>query len=237
MVINAICSNESNILIIVGNCYEKIGKFVFLNNGISYIFPVLQTTGILTESVCSRATADIQEINLLKTGKITKETVKFTYHDDGNVHFSMDAKIRTEIKLNTNPLVNVDRHLFSCMYSNFNVNKLKDRKFDYYSKKAFRINFADKIPQTFQLSFYSIKLPHKIQPNELIFVSPNRKRNIKVNCSPIISPYLPNKNITTFIFYGGFNIKSDKIRFLSAMYPSGEYKSLSKLIGTVDLNI
>ncbi|OQA92456.1 MAG: hypothetical protein BWY26_00219 [Elusimicrobia bacterium ADurb.Bin231] len=236
MVINAICSNESNILIITNGCWKKIGKFVFLNNGISYVFPVLDTTGVLTESICSRKTTDIQEIKLLKRGKITKETVKFTYHDDGNVHFSMDDKIRTEIKLKTNPLENVNRHLFSCVYSNFNVNKSKDSKFVSYSKKAFRINFSDKVPQTFELSFYSIELPHKMQPNECIFVSPDRKRKIKIRYDPIISP-LHNKDRTTFIFLGGFKIEANEIRFLSAMYPSGEYKSLSKLIGTVDLNI
>ena len=70
--------------------------------------------GLLVRPVL-RAGAEAQQVSLEATGKTASHRVKFTYHPDGNVHFSQDRKVLTVIRKRSSPIGEASGHVFTLM--------------------------------------------------------------------------------------------------------------------------
>jgi len=232
-------AKDINLLLKDGKKWKRIGKLFFLkDNTICFAFPSLSTGGILAESSCSRNSKEIQKIDLKNKGMVTSEAVKFSYHPDGRVHFSMDRRIYTKIKINTEPLGMQNRHLFTCLYGNpGKLHNVTDKDYERYSKNGLvRIYFDDGVPLSFSLSFhkYSLKgfdFNKYPKSRDIILLSPDETMSLRiiVQKNPV-----PKAEGSLFIFIGGFKIDKTKMRFLSAMYPAANYDNLLRMLGTVD---
>lgn len=223
-----------------GKNWKRIGKILFLRDtSICFVFPNLSTGGILAESSCSTNSKEIQKIDLKNKGKVTSETVKFSYHPDGRVNFSMDRKIYTRIKMDTESLGLQNRHLFTCLYGNprkfFNIT---NKDYERYSENGLvRISFGDEMPLSFSLSFHKYSLKEfdfsKYQKSsDVVLLSPDEKMSLRIIVQK--KSIVPKLGEPLFIFVGGFKIDKTKLRFLSAMYPATKYDDLLKMLGTVD---
>jgi len=231
-------SNQINLLLKNKTNWLRMGKLFFLrDNSICFTFPEISCSGLLSLSECSSKTASTQRVNLKKKGKVTKETVKFTYHTSGWVNFSKTNKIQP-IKLKTEPLEGHNLHIFSCVFGtpqNFPiVSANKYRKYEkegmiryYYNAKSIYLSFYSYTKRNFDLNKYQ-------KNNNILILSEDNKRvvEIKLNTTPLQSF---EKN-TCFIFIGGFCKTPKNTYFLSAMYPSGSYNMLKKTLGSVDNN-
>lgn len=223
--------------------WKRLEKLFFLrDNSVCLAFPEIKGGGILAESHCSRDIAGIQQIDLKKSGKVTKEVVKFTYHSDGVAHFSKDGKIYTKIKISTLPLNNNGMHLFSCVYVDSSLlPDIKVRDYERYSEASVVRFFSNGAPKTLTLQCFCYT-SHKVDikeysnSNYALLMSKNQKRIIKVTqgSSSKMSPENTRQE-PVFIFMGGFKKENNAIRFLPALYPA-DYSSLKGGIGTIDLH-
>lgn len=68
--------------------------------------------GLLARPVLS-AGPQAQQVGLESTGKTVSHLVKFTYHPDGEVHFSQDGKVLTDIRKRSNPVGEASGHVFT----------------------------------------------------------------------------------------------------------------------------
>lgn len=73
----------------------------------------MQCTGLLCRAELSDTIQYPTSVDFTEGGKVTSQSVKFSYHPDGNVHFSQDRKILTLIKKQTVPLIDANGHLFT----------------------------------------------------------------------------------------------------------------------------
>ena len=213
--------------------FKRLGKLFFLkDNSICFSFPQIFPGGILSEYSLNKTTGKIQKIDFKKQGKVTKEIVKFTYHTDGRVHFSLDGKIYTQIRMQAPPLQNQNGHIFTCYYSNLLMYPNITRR--YPDAKIAGILFDDLKYSDIELSFHLCNATDFNNSNNGNFIlSPDKNMIIKVDVEK--KDNISNATKPVFIFVGGFNIEQTQIRFLSAMYSSSNYDELLKLLGSVDI--
>lgn len=69
--------------------------------------------GLLCYATLKVGTQYPTSIDFTQGGKVTSQLVKFSYHPDGNVHFSQDRRIFTLIKKRTVPLIDAHGHFFT----------------------------------------------------------------------------------------------------------------------------
>jgi len=223
---------QPNKTIIEGNCnilveslgnWKRLGKIFFLkDNSVCFAFPKMVRGGILAASECSRTTAEIQKIDLTNQGKVTRETVKFTYHGDGNAHFSMDGKIHTKIGITSHPFTNEERHLFSCQYVNIlGADNLSEAKYERYAKDGcLRIHFTDGSLPALNVSAHlfpinRLDINEYNKSNHVIIISNDHRVALKVFATPctfnVASADQKEINETTpmFFFCGGFTIETN----------------------------
>lgn len=82
--------------------------------GIYVDFPYFEySQGLLGHYKIAASPDGTSTISLLQGGKTTSQRVKYSYHTDGEAHFSQDAKIRTEVRKKSVPLRQVEGHLFT----------------------------------------------------------------------------------------------------------------------------
>ncbi|MDD5687720.1 MAG: hypothetical protein PHE88_07820 [Elusimicrobia bacterium] len=235
--IKQIQSDEIYLLLTSGNGFKKLGKLGFLkDNSVFFVFPEMSVPGILSESLIDRNKSDVQKVDLGNGGKVTNETVKFMYHPDGNIHFSMEKRIRTEIKTNNVKLENQADCLFECFYENFGTFKnISSQDYNKYKKRGcFRLGY-NTIPRVFRISIRRCILKNVNWAGAgVVFYSKNKEIALTMAISE-------EKNITfnynkpIFVFRSSVIQQQDKIKFLAAMYPASNYKELRKKIGTVDI--
>jgi len=94
---------------------HKLFQIFFLkDNSICVDFPYYKnTTGIASEVTLEPEIIYPTNITLGETGKTTSHLVKYSHHNDGEVHFSQDGKVFTKIRRKACPLENVNGHFFT----------------------------------------------------------------------------------------------------------------------------
>ena len=236
--IKQIQSNEIYLLLTNGDGFKKLGKLVFLtNNSVFFVFPEMSVPGILSESLIDRNKSDVQEVYLENGGKVTNETVKFMYHPDGNIHFSMEKRIHTKIKTKSVKLENQADCLFECFYENFGVfNNISSEDYNKYEKRGcFRLGY-NTIPRVFRISIKRCILKNVNWAGAgVVFYSKNKEVSLTMAVSEEKNIAF-NSNKPVFVFRSIAILQQDKIKFLAAMYhPYANYEELKKRIGTVDV--
>jgi len=229
--------NEIYLLLSINKEWYRLGKLFFLkDNSICFAFPQIKDGGILARSYCPRTTEKTHRIYLEENGKTTKEVVKFTYHANGNVHFSLDGKIYTKVKNKSTPINKKHTHLFSAVYGQpKNLSKITENKYNQYQKKGLARIFGNKLSSIY-LSFHTFSLEgfdfNKYKTsNDFIVMSKNEKNVLRITCQ---TNTIEMKE-KCFMFVGGFKINQNDVSFLTAMYPAKDINLLSMLIGSVDI--
>lgn len=235
----------------------KICQIIFdLKGGFFLLLPYSKIpNGILSiEEITSGV---LHHINLADHGKVTNNHIKFSYHPDGETHFSQDKKIFTTIRNKSEPLDSVSGHIFSLSYQGieqfveqetidknekkqnliFDMTGMKDSAKivgRYYSEQHFFEN-------SFQKNFGPVFTSKNGEGNtsQHFLISPETKNNPTnhlINLSFSEIEQLNNENKENLVFIGGFSFHDETIRLISALYPATNYDSLINTIGTIDFH-
>lgn len=230
--------NEIYLLVNINQQWYRLGKLFFLkDHSICFAFPEIRNGGLLAESSCPIVANKTHRIYLKENGKTTNEVVKFTYHTDGNAHFSLDGKIYTKVKTQAMPINGKQTHLFTTVYVHPNkLPKVDECKYKKYEKRGLARIFGHDVSSIY-LSFHTFSLdnfdPDKYKTsNDFILMSKDEKSVLRIVCQ-INTIKMKEK---CFMLIGGFKMNKDNVNFLTAMYPAKNIDKLSKLIGSVDIN-
>ncbi|HAR94359.1 MAG TPA: hypothetical protein DCR97_00100 [Deltaproteobacteria bacterium] len=121
----------------IGQYFFKIFQIHFKKSDGTIIidFPYYkQCSGLLCKATLSDKVQYPSKIDFTEGGKVTSQLVKFSYHPDGNVHFSQDRKIFTQIRKRTVPLKGAYGHFFTVQINGPQDFKIHPRG----SKETFR---------------------------------------------------------------------------------------------------
>lgn len=108
-------SREARVLIATAAGVHKACHIAFAKDGSIFVqFPYFTggTEGILSCLTLSGKEEGQTTVDLKPTGKAVSSLVKLSHHPDGNVHFSQDGKIKTEIGRASWPLASTIGKVF-----------------------------------------------------------------------------------------------------------------------------
>jgi hypothetical protein len=219
--------------------------------------------GLLARPVL-RAGVDTQQVGLEATGKTVSHRVKFTYHPDGEVHFSQDRKILTVIRKRSTPIVEACGHVFTLICqgpSDFEPVSSKGKR---ASDLLLTFGLPGSIPEAVMIVghfFVRAQLkqavPHLTPssrgpvvplqwPNGAIHqafllenphvVSP--ESILALYCEPLAA--FSSDTESTMVFYGGFdpaNVALDpqqETAMLALIYAAAGFESLRARVGSID---
>jgi hypothetical protein len=89
---------------------DWLKREVGVSVGLPYFSPWHALLGRYALCVAPGGTSSV---SLQETGKVSQQPVKLSFHRSGEVLFSSDGKIRSEIRTNSQPLIGKAGHLFS----------------------------------------------------------------------------------------------------------------------------
>lgn len=233
----------------------KICQIIFdLKGGFFLLLPYSKIpNGIL--SIEEITSGILHHIDLADHGKVTKNQIKFTYHPDGETHFSQDKKIFTSIRNRSKPLDSVSGHVFSLSFQGVEqfieqntIDKTGKRQnliFDmtgmkttvrivgsYYSEQHFLENSHENI-----LGPAYISRNRMGNASQNFLLSPEKENNPNyhwIRLSFFEIEELNHDNQENLVFIGGFSFQNETIRMICALYPAANYDSLLRTIGSID---
>ncbi|MDP2996018.1 MAG: hypothetical protein Q8N47_00935 [Bryobacterales bacterium] len=219
--------------------------------------------GLLARPVL-KAGGGPQQVSLERTGKTVSHRVKFTYHADGEVHFSQDGKILTVIRKRSTPIREASGHVFTLMchgLSDFEPVRSAGKP---ASGFLLALSLPGSIPEAVKIvgSFFvraqlrqavpeltpsshgpAVRL---LWPNGEIHqvhllenphvVSPTSV--LALYCEPLAA-FSPDSD-STMVFYGGFdpaNVALDpeeETVMLALIYPAAGFEFLQARVGSID---
>jgi len=246
---------------------HKLLQVIFHKDGSIFVtFPYFdQTEGILSIGTLSEISLKTT-FSLETAGKVTTNRVKFSYHTDGNVHFSQTGKIRTVIKKRSLPLSEFEGHLFTFHaqgFSHFETDKKSANITPSFERSELAFKFEAPPPSAIKIvgrwsemkSFLNRSKGSSFGPI-VASESPDGKRQpmfligppdssplhgfvLGLTCEEI--PTMDEQRDAFMLFIGGFGKPKNlplyqKDTFLCAMYPILDYADMAKRIESVDLN-
>jgi len=110
-------SEKFIVVLRAGNYRSKVLQIIFPKNGSIFVdFPFFAHTNGLVSLMTHQANIKPPaNISMLEGGKVTSHLVKFSYHPDGNAHFSQDGKVLTKVRKLCPPIDKVE-HLFTAQF-------------------------------------------------------------------------------------------------------------------------
>ncbi|MEK7993766.1 MAG: hypothetical protein AAB403_08195 [Planctomycetota bacterium] len=211
-----------------------------------------------------RAGVETQQVSLEPTGKTASHHVKFTYHPDGEVHFSQDRKILTLIRKRSTPIAGVSGHAFTLICHGLADFEPVTSKRMGASGLLLTFDLPGSPPEAVKIighlfvraelrraapdltpSSHGPVVPLR-WPNGTIrrafllenphVVSP--KSILALTCEPLAT--FSSDSESTMVFYGGFdpaNVALDLqegTAMLALIYPAAGFKSLRTRVGSID---
>lgn len=239
---------------------RRIAKMKFSDDGSIYVFfpGFVKTEGIVCRARISAGQNTETTLDLTENGRVTAHLVKYAHHPDGEVHFSQDGKVKTEVRRKSVPLSEQRGHLFSIQVQNIESFRLlpTPRKEQLTLElienaralkiTAWRYNFSElKLPE----GHSSTGLPRGIQTSDGVarvglFVAPPEGEpfdNIVLFLAIEETQWLSEDKAPHLIFVGGFDPApialnhSVDTEFLAFAYPCSDFKQLRERIGCIDL--
>lgn len=174
--LSVIRSRKINVLVKKDNQYYKIIKIVF-NKSDGSIFVNLpnykKADGIVAKATMEGNAPLPMDINLQNWGKVTTSLVKFSYRPDGEVHFSQDGKVKTEIRKKSLPLAGELNHFFTLQSQGFdNFERLPNKPNDKSNERYIDFDVGEE-------DLKGIKIVGRWQKlDELNFTPPSPGKNI-----------------------------------------------------------
>jgi len=265
-------SPRFTVAIIIGDSYNKIFQIHYTKRDGTIIidFPYYKKgPGLLAHSFIPANMSHLPSIDLTEGGKVTNKRVKFSYHPDGNVHFSQDGKIMTLIRKRTVPLIHARGHFFTVQmsgpedfervstpstksrkrrslrhYLNYQFDSLSDSSIKFLGCFIDEAEFANMVFPPTRSPFLTMKYGLKGDVYSGFVIAPpdgypfdNKKLGIGVR----LIPRMTSDNSSCLTFISGFDDPSIGLdltkptSFLALSYPSTDFDTLQKQIGTVDL--
>jgi len=219
--------------------------------------------GLLARPVL-RAGAKPQQVSLEATGKTVSHRVKFTYHPDGEVHFSQDRRILTVIRKRSTPIVEARGHVFTLMCQGlpdfqsvaskgmgasgllltFHLPGSPPEAVKIIGHLFVRTELkraAPELPPSSRGPVVRLQWPNGEIRQAILLENPHvvsPTSILALTCAPLAA--FSSDTESTMVFYGGFdpaNVALDpeqETAILALIYPAAGFESLQARVGSID---
>lgn len=205
-----------------------------------------------------------QQVSLEATGKTVSHRVKFTYHPDGEVHFSQDRKILTVIRKGSTPIAEASGHAFTLMcqgLADFEPVASKGMRassllltFDLPGSPPEAVKIIGRLSARTELRRAAPELtpssrgrvvplpwPDGTIRQPLVLENPHVSSPgsiLALTCEPVAAFSLDSES--RMLFYGGFDPANTALdpeketAMLALIYPAAGFESLTTRVGSID---
>lgn len=256
-------SKKISVLAKLSNQFTELFQIIFYSNSKNQMalfvtFPYFKDNkGIVSKLVFPGGMSRVDSLSLSATGSVTSHLVKYSHWEDGNVHFSQDDKVYTNIRNRSTPLDIEAGHIFSIQLQGLSGFTKRDTLKKLFTTNKTDIDFAinndfkalkftgwwlDSTGMTQNMKVsgpqMQIKLKDGTYKTGFALASPKPKfpeTFLFLSCENI--PLLNRDDESLLTFVGGFD-KSTRFEedaaFLSFIYPVTNYEELIQKIPTID---